>query len=51
MVALKHSAMLTTIFLLTAAGGLCQVKTDTAPRLDLALHGTAGAARLEIGIY
>jgi uncharacterized protein (TIGR03435 family) len=34
MVALKHSAMLTTILLLTAVGGLCQVKTDTVPRLE-----------------
>ena len=33
MVALKHSAMLMPI-LLTAAGGLCQLKTDTAPRLE-----------------
>jgi uncharacterized protein (TIGR03435 family) len=34
MVALKDSAMLITIFLLTAAGGLCQIKTDTGARLE-----------------
>jgi uncharacterized protein (TIGR03435 family) len=34
MVPLKHSVRITTIFLLTAAGGLCQMKTDTAPRLE-----------------
>jgi uncharacterized protein (TIGR03435 family) len=33
-IALRHSAMTTTIFLLAAAVGLCQVKTDTAPRLE-----------------
>ncbi len=34
MAALKHSAMLMTILLQTAAAGLSQVKTDTAPRLE-----------------
>ena len=34
MVTPKHSAMLTAIFLLTAAAGLAQLKTDTAPRLE-----------------
>jgi uncharacterized protein (TIGR03435 family) len=35
MAALKHSAMLMTILLQTAAGKLGQVKTDTAPRRTL----------------
>jgi uncharacterized protein (TIGR03435 family) len=34
MSALKHSATLMTVFLLTAPGECCQVKTDTAPRLE-----------------
>jgi len=34
MIALKHFAMLMTILLLTAAGALGQVKTDTTPRLE-----------------
>src|SRR5437899_7906756 len=34
MVVLKDSAMLMTILLVTTAGGLSQVKTDTAPRLE-----------------
>ncbi|HEX8879061.1 MAG TPA: TIGR03435 family protein [Candidatus Acidoferrum sp.] len=34
MVALKHSAMLVTAFALALASGLCQRKTDMAPRLE-----------------
>lgn len=34
MVALKHSAVLVTVFALASASGLCQLKTDTAPRLE-----------------
>jgi hypothetical protein len=34
MVALQHSATLVTVFALASASGLCQVKTDTAPRLE-----------------
>ena len=34
MVGLKHSAMLVPFFALASATGLCQLKTDTAPRLQ-----------------
>jgi uncharacterized protein (TIGR03435 family) len=34
MVGLKHSAMLVTVFALASKSGLCQLRTDTAPRLE-----------------
>ena len=34
MVALKHSAMLVTVFALASASGLCRLKTDTPQRLE-----------------
>jgi len=34
MVALKHSAMLVTVFALASASGLCRLKTDTAQRRE-----------------
>ena len=34
MVAMKHAGLLMTLLFLTAAGGIAQLKTDTAPRLE-----------------